>query len=433
MSSDVSHRSRIPAGVRQGGEFATEPRAESAVSLQDDIPRHLGELLAPYGLAVADVPPDAAGVTLAEHWRRTVEAAAGPDVESVTAAMDRLLDHPDYGRHRGGPDPVWWSPSLADDGWEDAQPATDPDDPRWDDPEVVLAAGVETRMGGGNRDDWAGTIDELQHHAAYLGDVDDSGDETYASFWFRVDDKATVRDALRRKADCDRQTVARKLLADITTGKAAPWQVMPADPKAQAAAEAARAELEAMGRSDLPHERAKPLGIPTRYVPGFGRTQPEVRVLLTEEHLADVDQAIADLEAGARSTDARAQWDWNSPVKRSAGVGQQYAEALARVEERTAARQALDRGEVSAPVAAVLTQAIDAHPYSNAEQRLASQAALRDRHLNALHAARAELKPAVERLRLRRRLEAASRISASDLSWPGLPGTAPARDGDLET
>lgn len=54
------------------------------------------------------------------------------------------------------------------------------------DPDAGLVVHVYTRVGGGNREDYADIILALQHLPEYLRDADDSFDSTYASFWFKV-------------------------------------------------------------------------------------------------------------------------------------------------------------------------------------------------------------------------------------------------------
>lgn len=48
---------------------------------------------------------------------------------------------------------------------------------------------VYTRVGGGNRNDYADVIEALRGNENYLRDADDRFDATYASFWFRVPEK----------------------------------------------------------------------------------------------------------------------------------------------------------------------------------------------------------------------------------------------------
>jgi hypothetical protein len=57
---------------------------------------------------------------------------------------------------------------------------------------------VYTRLGGGNREGYAETIEKLQKHPLYLRDKDDSYDSTYATFYFRIPDQ--YRELMKR---CD--------------------------------------------------------------------------------------------------------------------------------------------------------------------------------------------------------------------------------------
>ena len=45
---------------------------------------------------------------------------------------------------------------------------------------------VYTRNGGGNREDYEAQISAMQAHPCYVRDEDESHDETYASFYFKV-------------------------------------------------------------------------------------------------------------------------------------------------------------------------------------------------------------------------------------------------------
>jgi len=54
------------------------------------------------------------------------------------------------------------------------------------DPEHGIVIHVYTRIGGGNRADYADAIQTLRETPGYLRDADDGFDATYASFWFTV-------------------------------------------------------------------------------------------------------------------------------------------------------------------------------------------------------------------------------------------------------
>lgn len=56
---------------------------------------------------------------------------------------------------------------------------------RWPD---GLVFAVYTRNGGPNRKEYAGVIKELQANSLYIRDADDSFDNTYATFYFRLPD-----------------------------------------------------------------------------------------------------------------------------------------------------------------------------------------------------------------------------------------------------
>ena len=292
---------RVPVGVTTGGQFATGSRAEADVALTGTAPHAdeaLHAALARYALVVDDVPADHEGVTITEHWHRLRELAAADPVESSTATMNRLLGDPDYGRHRGGPDAVWWDAARASDPDAELDPANDPADPRWDDPDAVLAAEVHTRNGGGNRECWCDsdehhclvqTIETLQGHPAYLADHDE---ETYADFYLTLHDKAAIRDALGRDADARLQAHATARLAAVESGAAAPWTVMPVNPASSEDASSARDELKAMGHSDMGRRTADALGVPTSFR-GAGYGSPSYHVVhVTPEHLQDVDAVL---------------------------------------------------------------------------------------------------------------------------------------------
>ena len=55
----------------------------------------------------------------------------------------------------------------------------------FEDGQIVL----HTRTGGGNRDDYAGSNQELQDNEFYIHDEDDDFDSTYANFYFRFPDE----------------------------------------------------------------------------------------------------------------------------------------------------------------------------------------------------------------------------------------------------
>jgi hypothetical protein len=66
-----------------------------------------------------------------------------------------------------------------------------------EDPAVPVIA-IYTRIGGGNRQDYAAEIEQLRAHPAYLRDADDEFDSTYATWYFKA--PPVVRAALARIA-----------------------------------------------------------------------------------------------------------------------------------------------------------------------------------------------------------------------------------------
>jgi len=66
----------------------------------------------------------------------------------------------------------------------------------------LLLIRVHTRMGGGNRDDYEDSIENMRAHPWYLTDEDDDFDYTYADFWFVVD-LVWVREWLISDGDVD--------------------------------------------------------------------------------------------------------------------------------------------------------------------------------------------------------------------------------------
>lgn len=80
---------------------------------------------------------------------------------------------------------------------------------------------VYTRNGGGNREEYQDTIDELAKHPCYLSDADDDYDCTYATIVFRVPDGAS--DIVAKIADQTDTTPPmekfQKLISDMEPGK----------------------------------------------------------------------------------------------------------------------------------------------------------------------------------------------------------------------
>lgn len=79
---------------------------------------------------------------------------------------------------------------------------------------------VYTRNGGGNREQYQDTIDELAKHPNYLRDYDDDFDCTYASIDFSVPDR--FKEAVRHIADQTNTETPRqkwdKMLAALESG-----------------------------------------------------------------------------------------------------------------------------------------------------------------------------------------------------------------------
>lgn len=93
MSIDVSDRARVPAGVRTGGQFATEARGEADVSLLDpasvpSVEDYLVRVIAP---AVADGGP-AFDSIVRQEFDRLVELV-GPDVPAEYVAAVFEVNH----------------------------------------------------------------------------------------------------------------------------------------------------------------------------------------------------------------------------------------------------------------------------------------------------------------------------------------------------
>lgn len=81
-----------------------------------------------------------------------------------------------------------------------------------------LVVHVYTRVGGGNRDDYAGVIDVLRGHPGYLRDSDDTYDATYASFWFRLPAEFVDELASHAIEPVDTGKMWRKMLAAMEAG-----------------------------------------------------------------------------------------------------------------------------------------------------------------------------------------------------------------------
>lgn len=425
--SDITRR-RQAAGTPVGGQFATEARTEADVHLAAPEPAldaRLSEALARYGIEAADVPADPEGVTLAEHWARTTALVDGdiiyaPDIAVYRQLQDRAKF--DVGRDRG--QSVMWLPSDTS-LWDEPDLAVikDADDPRWDDPEVRPIYVQSTRNGGGNREDYEDEITSMQAHPDFICDHDDSGDPTYATFYFEVPDRDALRQSVRTRADAGAQMTARAALADVTSGRRAPWALMPANPEHVARRDAARAELEATKEQLLDRRTAGEHGIPATNTMFLSRV--EVRA----EHRTDLDAAIAALETGAPASEPVARWEFSSAVDSVARVTKDFAAATEVAEQKAAARAVIDSGTLDPRVATMLAASIDQYPYRDAEDRLERATLERDRTLRRLHAARDAILPELERLARHADLSAIAHprnpAAADALHWPGPQGTEP--------
>ncbi len=83
-----------------------------------------------------------------------------------------------------------------------------------------------TRIGGGNREAHADTIEKLRGRPNYIRDEDDSFDETFASFYFRplVSEAAEIVAELHKRGltGSERPTNARALMDDLQAGRETP-------------------------------------------------------------------------------------------------------------------------------------------------------------------------------------------------------------------
>jgi len=434
---------RVQGGVPAGGQFATERKAESEVHLIA-APGPAPELLAAlgrYGLTLDDVPADHEGVTLLERWDQATALATAEPIPTTTSVLWDQLGDLDTGRHRGGPDPVWWDERATWDADTQLDPATDPDDPRWDDPNATLAAWVHTRNGGGNRECYecddrhepgcpAGANDEMQSHPAFLADHDDTGDSTYANFHFRIDDKDAVRAAVRLAPDAAAQSRAARALEQVASGDADPWAVFPVNPDTAAAATAARAGLEALGTADMDRRQAESLGVPVTHTGGSWGIPRVQHVRVSPEHLADFDALLAwasDPVDGPPEDTAT----WGGGVTQRWHLrtyGETYAERRTVARQAAAATGALASGDLPDDVAAVLRAGLESAnlgKFARADQALEETATKLAKIVAVATEGRAALVAGVEKSRERARLKALINPPVRALHWPGSPDTVP--------
>jgi len=164
---------------------------------------------------LADRIPSLAGKTFSQHWatlfgqlienRGDVSAPSNP--ESVLDLWP--------GRSRGS----WF---FTAETAQDVSSETGIDF----EPGVIYAL-LHTRMGGGNRDDYADSIAELQAHPGFLRDYDDSFDCTYANFVYRTDlTKADLERFAAQRTNSSQLSAQKALIGKINSGELAPWAVL---------------------------------------------------------------------------------------------------------------------------------------------------------------------------------------------------------------
>lgn len=437
-------------GVRTAGQFVTASRGETGVSLRagHDVDQRLVDALARYDLSVDDVPPDHEGKTLAQRWAEAVERADGPDVPSLESTLDDMLGNPEYGRHRGGPDLVWTkNGSVVLDDDDDAESVCDLDDERWGTSGWSVAARVHTRNGGGNRECWCSrdddghddgclkpVIDKLQAHPAYLYDKDDSGDHTYADFYFEVANPDAARSAARRQREHAEQERARSLirrieagpqdadwLADEAAAVPAPWMVMPPNPATAREIAAARERLDASRDGVMSPRAAEALGVRVEYRDSWSGPRRAV-VTFTAEHAADVHAMLEWTDDTTQlMPETKARWDG---VRRGAmgdcifyaGRVQEFADHARRT---ASVREALDAGGMHPDVEHVLREALDS-PSSKLSESLYHEA------VQALQVSAQRLREllpgvqaAAEALAVREQDRQLAHLPADARRWPG--------------
>jgi hypothetical protein len=255
----MNDQKRLPEGVRGGGQWTTEARDESAITLSPtERPAHRDILDAAcerYGIDEALTGAD--GRTLGEAWDDYFEVTTQPEVQSVDSAIRDLMGDPNFGRERGGPYLVWHDPaidSLSDEDWNGNPTgqwadvtADNIDDPRG----RTLAAHVHTRNGGGNRECWcndenhpdgpctAVIVDQLAARDDHLHDEDGDFDRTYADFYFKLPNDPRLIAAVKSDEFTRRQNGRKTHLASIESGDVPPWVVLPVNEETKAKREAA--------------------------------------------------------------------------------------------------------------------------------------------------------------------------------------------------
>lgn len=432
------HGAGVPAG--RGGQYAQEARAETALALTHDDLTGLDEALARYGITVDDVPLDTEGVSLAERWAQARALADAPTVPGPAQAIREHLGQPDFGRERGEPTLEWRAATGEWDDWDG--PRVGALDPQWDDPDAMLVASMFTRNGGGNRDCWcnskddcgclAGTISALQAHPAYVCDEDDDGDETYATFWFRLDKTDPgLRRAVSDEGLSREQDKARSTLGDITEGREAPWVLMAPNPVQGQRIDQARAELEACPRNALDPKVAHRIGVSVTSRQAWSGGEPIVDVHLSEAHLADTRAFVAFLEDpdGGDPPVHTGKWStggsvWNFPLR-----AERYRD---KREEALAARalgESARSGQLDPHVQTVVDEALTGWKYRDAEENLAKARSELEALREPVTAAHRAVRDAIAEDARRSALRVIAQMSDAERCWPGEPGTAPEPTG----
>lgn len=397
----------------------------------------LDAALEPYGLTLSDVPLDHEGRSLEDRFREIAEAAALPDLPTLDSDLQDQLGHPNYGRHRGGPYPVWWDPNLGPNDDDQAKDLNALTREEAEAQGLILLADVHTRNGGGNRECYncpdygdgpdghdddclAGVIEKLQEHPAYHGDWDNDFDYTYADFYFRIDPDRTFA-AYETDREALRRTRARAALKALKKGDIAPWDLFPTNPDTAAEIERLSEQADkARGRARLATEKL-------RRLPEDAQLNGVVRA----EHGSDLDGAIAYLEGRADSFGKFPGSRWHKSFPYDNLTRRRRDDAVKYATEREKAvetRRALAEDSLSPTVRSVLEAALTSPTMGlkYAEQRAEQAEADVAKHLVALRTARAlldePLKQAAVAGDFAERASALRRVR----TWPGDPSAAPA-------
>lgn len=444
--TSAADRSRVPAGVRTGGQFATEARGEADVRLdagEAPLPaaETLAAALARYGNI--DVPADHEGMSLQQRWREAFEVLDGDEPPQTEPLIWAQLG-PDFlvARHKGGPDLVWFDPQVASFWDEDRQwrPVREVPLDEAAARSLELVAAFNTRAGGGNRDCWCSTEQsdspthdrectaaigwKMAEHPRYMHDAD--AEDGYADWYYKLDLDAPMRVAIEAREARAAWDAAANRLAAISAGTAAPWTVMPVNPDTQADVVAARAALEEMGRNDLDERTAKQLGIPTGHIGSYyGPARTDVH--FTPEHLEDVDAVIAWSDDPSQPTpELKAKWAGGvTAIWHAQQAVERIAKATEPARQAVAARQAITGAKVDEDVAAVLQHALDSGPFRSAEKNLADARHDLVARVGRLRQAREALVEAGRRRQERADLKERAYVDTNAMRWPGKPGTAP--------